>query len=245
MLKIHSFFKGFYQLVRPISKRLYRVCAIVTAGALVIAVIALTSKDFGGTGKNRMVTTEFRSGTAETEYEEEDSMALAANNGTVEMEVQEVTVNETASSVEVSESITETETIVQDDTVDTAAAIAGQDYEILCRIVQAEAGGEDEMGKLLVANVVLNRVKSDIFPDSITEVVYDKSYGVAQFQPTVSGSFNTVEISDSTKESVDRALAGEDYSNGALYFAVRTSSNSWFNTELQFLFEYSGHYFYK
>ena len=39
--------------------------------------------------------------------------------------------------------------------------ISIEDYENLLRIVEAEAGGEDETGKLLVANVVLNRVESD------------------------------------------------------------------------------------
>ena len=50
------------------------------------------------------------------------------------------------------------------------------DYEALLKIVEAEAGGEDENGKLLVANVVLNRVNSNIFPDTVTGVVYQKEF---------------------------------------------------------------------
>ena len=42
------------------------------------------------------------------------------------------------------------------------------DLEVLLRIVEAEAGCEDEDGKLLVANVILNRLNSEKFPDSIT-----------------------------------------------------------------------------
>ena len=53
--------------------------------------------------------------------------------------------------------------------------ISIEDYENLLRIVEAEAGGEDETGKLLVANVVLNRVESESFPDTITEVILQKN----------------------------------------------------------------------
>lgn len=61
------------------------------------------------------------------------------------------------------------------------------DYEALLKIVEAEAGGEDENGKLLVANVVLNRVNSNIFPDTVTGVVYQKEFGVCQFSPVSDG----------------------------------------------------------
>lgn len=230
MLKIHSFFKRFYKLIKSISKKSYRTCSIISTGVLVVAIVALSSKDFGGSGKNRMVTIDSNTEISETESETEEIMALAANNETVQASIEEVSTNEALltssnynSNVEIN--------------------ITQEDYEVLCQIVQAEAGGEDEMGKILVANVIINRVKSDIFPDTITEVVYDNRFGV-QFQPTQYSSFSETVASDATKASVDKALAGEDYSNGALYFAVQTSSSSWFNTKLLFLFEYSGHYFY-
>lgn len=57
------------------------------------------------------------------------------------------------------------------------------DLEVLLRIVEAEAGCEDEDGKLLVANVILNRLNSEKFPDSITEIVFQRENGVSQFSP--------------------------------------------------------------
>ena len=45
-----------------------------------------------------------------------------------------------------------------------------EDYHNLLKIVEAEAGGEDRKGKLLVANVVINRVKNEQFPDTVTDV---------------------------------------------------------------------------
>lgn len=120
-----------------------------------------------------------------------------------------------------------------------------KDYQVLLNIVQAEAGGCDAIGKILVTNVILNRVKSEMFPDTITDVVYEKS----QFSPVRNGTINQVEVSDSTEKSVIRALLGEDYSQGALYFMNRRSSSSggasWFDRKLTYLFQYETHEFFK
>ena len=48
--------------------------------------------------------------------------------------------------------------------------LSDKDYDALLRIVEAEAGGEDQDGKLLVANVVLNRVNSELFPNTAAAV---------------------------------------------------------------------------
>lgn len=123
-----------------------------------------------------------------------------------------------------------------------------EDYDILLRIVEAEAGGEDEDGKLLVANVVLNRVNSEQFPDTVTEVVKQKSKGVTQFSPVATGSIWKVTVSEETVAAVQRALEGEDISQGALYFAARKYADSermrWFDENLTFLFQHGGHEFF-
>ncbi|MCI9593416.1 MAG: cell wall hydrolase [Lachnospiraceae bacterium] len=120
-----------------------------------------------------------------------------------------------------------------------------RDYQALLSIVQAEAGGCDDTGKILVANVVLNRVKSDRFPDSIADVVYQKS----QFSPVADGSIHRAEVSESTKACVNRALGGEDYSRGALFFMNRGASQpgnvSWFDRELTFVLQHGAHEFFK
>lgn len=124
-----------------------------------------------------------------------------------------------------------------------------EELEVLLRIVEAEAGGEDEDGRLLVANVVLNRVNSEEFPDTVTEVVFQKEGDVAQFSPAYSGKYNRVEISDTTISAVGRALMGEDISQGALYFVARKRADRgslrWFDEKLIFLFEHGGHEFFK
>lgn len=126
--------------------------------------------------------------------------------------------------------------------------LSDQDLEALLRIVEAEAGGEDEEGKLLVANVVLNRLENDKFPDTVTEVVFQRENGVTQFSPVNNGRYWTVEVSEETVSAVARALEGEDISRGALYFAARKHADSdkmkWFDEKLTFLFAHGGHEFF-
>ena len=118
------------------------------------------------------------------------------------------------------------------------------DYYTLLQIVEAEATGGDVMSKMIVAQVVLNRVQDSHFPDTIYDVVWQK----AQFQPTSDGRIYSCSITDSTVEAVDRVLQGEDYSQGALFFFSRddadSSSASWFDSSLVKIFEYGGHEYF-
>lgn len=126
--------------------------------------------------------------------------------------------------------------------------VSEADYDTLLKIVEAEAGGEDETGKLLVANVVINRVKSVKFPNSVQEVVYQRERGVSQFTPVSDGRINTVKISDATRIAVEQALLGNDVSQGALYFVNRKAADpsrmKWFDEHLCRLFCYGGHEFF-
>lgn len=121
-----------------------------------------------------------------------------------------------------------------------------EDYQVLCTIVEAEAGDQDAKGRILVANVIINRVKSGSFPNTIKEVVFQNNGKTYQFSPTMKGGrYYRVTPSQLTIECVNRALKGEDYSEGAIYFCMKTSSDSWFNRCLIFLFKHGDHYFYK
>lgn len=142
----------------------------------------------------------------------------------------------------------EQERIRKEEEARKAAAVVSysdQDYEVLTRIVQAEAGICDTRGKILVANVVLNRVRDPEFPDTITDVVYQKS----QFSPVMNGTINSCQVTAETIDAVNRALAGEDYSQGALYFMNRSRSHSgnvsWFDGRLTYLFQHERHEFFK
>ena len=115
---------------------------------------------------------------------------------------------------------------------------------------ESQVRTKDEKSKILVANVILNRVRSKEFPNSIESVVFQRAYGKVQFSPTADGRYESVRITKSTKRSVKKALEdGIDYSEGALYFVEKTMANpknvSWFDEALTRLFTYQGHSFYK
>ena len=127
--------------------------------------------------------------------------------------------------------------------------ISKKEIDMLERIVQAEAGGEDMVGKILVVNVILNRMADDSFPDNVEDVIFQNKKGEYQFSPVEDKSYWKVKVSDNTEEAVQRALEGEDYSEGALYFVARKRTNKssarWFDENLKWLFKHGGHEFYK
>lgn len=140
---------------------------------------------------------------------------------------------------------TDTKTKKEADKKGNVVDLSDKEIEILQRIVEAEASGENIKGKMLVANVILNRVKSKQFPDTIEGVVFQKN----QFSPIRDGRYYSVKVSQSTKKAVNRVLKGEDESRGALYFSARSkadkNSMTWFDSHLTFLFKYGGHEFFK
>ncbi len=123
--------------------------------------------------------------------------------------------------------------------------LTNEELDLLERLVQCEAGGEDMVGKILVANVVINRVNSKRFPNTVSGVINANR----QFAPVTSGIINTTTASSDTKKAVARALSGEDYSDGALFFISRShcskSSAAWFDDNFEKVVEHGGHEFFK
>ena len=130
----------------------------------------------------------------------------------------------------------------------TPKMMSDTDYDTLLRIVEAEAGTEDIKGRVLIANVIMNRVKSEGFPNNIKDVVWEYDNGVPQFSPTYDGTINTVTVSDETREAVKQAMEGVDYSEGALFFIQKSAAEEhnveWFEKDLKKLFKYGCHEFY-
>ncbi len=247
MLRIHSFLQDVYSYMKSISKRLYRTCAILTTGAAVVAVITFSSHGFGGSGKNRV-----DSPIVETKVETRDSEEIEADT---EAKVQTEPIEEDSSQLakarealvtqsSVAEYIMMAGGIEEETEEEKGYPVTEYEYDILLHIVAAEAGGCDSVGQILVANVILNRVSHERFPNDIEGVVFQKN----QFSPVVAGTLWSTEVTDSVRQSVDRALAGEDYSQGALFFSARArlgdESMAWFDQNLKWLFEHDGHEFY-
>ena len=113
----------------------------------------------------------------------------------------------------------------------------------LARIIQAEAGGERLLGKIAVGNVVLNRVASKDFPNTIYGVIFDRKYGV-QFTPVSSGTiYNSP--SEASRIAAKICLEGYTVSDKILYFmnpAIATST--WISRSRKYAMTIGNHAFY-
>ena len=100
---------------------------------------------------------------------------------------------------------------------------SSSDLNLLSRLVYGEARGEPYSGQVAVAAVVLNRVKSSSFPNSISGVIYQKG----AFNVVDDGQINLTPNSTARKAAQD-ALNGWDPSYGSIYyFNPSTATNKW------------------
>lgn len=107
------------------------------------------------------------------------------------------------------------------------ASMSMADKDLMARLVHAEAVGEPYAGKVAVATVILNRVKSPDFPNSIREVIYQISNGHYAFTPVQNGQINQP-ADDASKRAVNEAIALSENGTGSLFFYnPKTSISSW------------------
>lgn len=100
---------------------------------------------------------------------------------------------------------------------------SSSDYELLARIISAEARGEPYIGQVAVGAVVLNRIEHPSFPDTLSGVVYQKG----AFSCLYDGQFYEP-IADSAYKAASDALEGLDPSGGAIYYYnPAKSTNKW------------------
>lgn len=97
------------------------------------------------------------------------------------------------------------------------------DLNLLSRLVYGEARGEPYTGQVAVAAVVLNRVKSSYFPNTIAGVIYQSG----AFDVVADGQINLTP-NETAKKAAQDALNGWDPTNGAIYyFNPSTATNKW------------------
>lgn len=107
-----------------------------------------------------------------------------------------------------------------------SSSVSANQY-LLARLIYAEARGESYKGKVAVAAVVLNRVRSSSFPNTLSGVIYQSG----AFESVTNGSiYNTP--TDDCLRAAREAMNGWDPTGGCLYFynAQDVSSTSWILT---------------
>jgi len=97
------------------------------------------------------------------------------------------------------------------------STISPEDFRLLAKIIYAEARGESFLGQVAVGAVVLNRVKSSLFPDTIPEVIWQKNSYTYQFSPVGDGTIN-LEPDETAYQAALEAVKGNDPTNGATFF---------------------------
>ena len=97
------------------------------------------------------------------------------------------------------------------------------DYELLARIISAEARGESYLGQVAVGAVILNRIEHPSFPDTLSGVIYQKG----AFSCLYDGQFYEP-IADSAYSAARDAINGLDPSGGAIYYYnPSTATSKW------------------
>ena len=98
------------------------------------------------------------------------------------------------------------------------------DVTLLAALIQCEAGGCSYDCQLAVGSVVVNRVKSGSFPNTVYKVIYQRG----QFGPASSGKLASrikKGVSNTARRAAQAALSGTDNTNGAKYFKLASSGH--------------------
>lgn len=117
--------------------------------------------------------------------------------------------------------------------------ISDHDAYLMEKVAMAEAESEDTEGKALVMLVILNRVKSDRFPDSIEGVIFEDT----AFSSIDNGRYDMVEPDDDCREALKLITDGHwDGSCGATYYDL--TEGQWHQSHFKKLFTHGAHTFY-
>lgn len=106
---------------------------------------------------------------------------------------------------------------------ETSSSYSSSDVQLLAKVVNGEARGESYEGQVAVASVILNRVKSSSFPNSVSGVIYQNG----AFDAVADGQYN-LDPSSSCVNAVKDAMNGWDPTGGAIYYYnPKTATNQW------------------
>jgi N-acetylmuramoyl-L-alanine amidase len=264
MFKVKHLFENIWFGHRGFSKKVYTAGLVIFSGVFMIAVVMLSVNGFAKTKTVDHIIS--------YEIDDDEQNETTMNEAALVVDTaEESSYYYIAWAIDNKQQLDETEVIAASEEVVTLAKeedqekvlrtstnnleesqidlISMKDYTALVRIVEAEATNEDLKGKILVANVVLNRIASQRFPNTIYEVVHQQTNGRYQFSPIPDGRYYSVKVKDSTVKAVEQALKGVDYSKGAMFFVAKSlasdKAESWFDNNLTFVFQHGSHSFYK
>lgn len=100
------------------------------------------------------------------------------------------------------------------------------DIDLLARLIYAEAQSEPYKAQVAVGAVVVNRVQSSAWPNTVRDVIYQRVNGYYQFTPVLNGWINKPASAQARQAAID-ALKGYDPTNGAQFYFDDSTTNTW------------------
>lgn len=128
---------------------------------------------------------------------------------------------------------------VETQETETAERFTEKEKYMLAKIAMAEAEGCRIKAKELVIRTVLSRIESDMFPNTVEEVIFQKN----QFTPISDGRWNKVEPNEECWQALENVLSSSE-SKDILFFES-CKGDSWHNKNLKLVCEEDGMRFYR
>lgn len=114
----------------------------------------------------------------------------------------------------------------------------------LARIIEAEAGGEPYNGKVAVGNVILNRVNSKEFPNTIYGVIFDYHGSIPQFSPVAEGTIYNNPSQESMQAAKDALNGVSPVGNSTYFFNPAKAAGTWIVKNKTYVTKIGEHTFY-
>jgi len=115
----------------------------------------------------------------------------------------------------------------------------------LSRIIEAEAGAEPYTGKVAVGNVILNRVNSKNFPNTVKGVIFEYYNGIPQFSPVAEGTIYNTPSQASINAATDAVNGVKPVGSSTYFFNPDKAEGKWIVNNKTYVKRIGNHVFYK
>ncbi|WP_353095502.1 cell wall hydrolase [Tissierella praeacuta] len=114
----------------------------------------------------------------------------------------------------------------------------------LARIIEAEASGESYKGKVAVGSVILNRVNSKEFPNTVYGVIFEYYGKIPQFSPVAEGTIYNTPSEESIKAAKEAINGAKPVGNSTYFFNPAKAAGTWIVKNKTYVTKIGGHSFY-
>ncbi|MCR1897637.1 cell wall hydrolase [Irregularibacter muris] len=123
--------------------------------------------------------------------------------------------------------------------------VDSNDIYWLARIIQAEAGAEPYKGKVAVGNVIINRVNSKDFPNTVYNVIFEYYKNIPQFSPVADGTIYNNPSQESIQAAKEAIGGARPVGNSTYFFNPSKAAGSWIVNNKAYVTRIGGHVFYQ